>query len=60
MVGLVRLNLASCIWATDLVRNVHRVQGVIYFTLKSELSANHTTHLGHLELYFKANKEMTE
>ena len=44
----------------DLVRKVHRVQSVTYFILKSELSANHTAHLGHLELYFKANKEMTE
>lgn len=41
----------------DLIRQVHRTQSVIYFVLKPELSANHITHLGHLEQYLKATRK---
>lgn len=33
MAEFVWLNLAGCIWAMDLVRHVHKIQGAIYLLL---------------------------
>lgn len=56
MVGFVWLNLAGCIWAMDLVRRPYD-PGCNLPPPESEWSANHTTHLGHLELYLKATRK---